>query len=158
MNNVILEQWKFFATVTDGYQKKYYERKLKDAHAIKCVSAHDVFTPQELERIFAYCQIEKRMCFRTAYRLANLFPDRVKYVEGEVTIFNGALGIEHAWNLVDGEHYVDLTFEFALQEDVTKEVYVALGEYDVDMIRDVACETQIYGDVWNHLSIKQIKK
>jgi len=158
MNNVILEQWKFFATVTDGYQKKYYERKLKDAHAIKCVSAHDVFTPQELERIFIYCQIEKKMCFRTAYRLANLFPDRVKYVEGEVTIFNGALGTEHAWNFVDGEHYVDLTFEFALKEDVTKETYVALKEYDVDVISKVAARNQVYGNVYGTLFADWVKQ
>lgn len=158
MSNTIMEQWKFFATITDGYQRAYYERKLKDAHEIKCVSARDVFTPQELERIFLYCQIEKRMCYRTAYRLANLFPDRVKYVEGEATIPKFGFGIEHAWNLVDDEHYVDLTLEFALERDVTNETYVALGEYNVDVIRKVAADTQIYGNVYNQLFIKKYYK
>lgn len=158
MSNTIMEQWKFFATITDGYQRAYYERKLKDAHEIKCVSARDVFTPQELERIFLYCQIEKRMCYRTAYRLANLFPDRVKYVEGEATIPKFGFGVEHAWNLVDGEHYVDLTFEYALHEDVTKEQYVALSAYDVDTIRSVAARNQVYGNVYGTLFADWVKQ
>ena len=156
-NNIIFEHWRTFARMTDGRQKDFFVQKTKDGHTVKCVSALDVFTKDELRRIKTYCQIEPKMCYRTAYKLANLFPERVKYVEGEVTIFNGGLGIEHAWNLVDGEHYVDLTLEFALREDVTKETYVALGEYEVDVIREIASETKIYGNVYNELFIKKTK-
>lgn len=73
-------------------QQEYFQQKIKDGHVTKCVSARDVFTPAEMKRINQYCQIEPKMCYRTAYRLANLFPDRIKYVEGEVTIFNGGNG------------------------------------------------------------------
>ena len=154
-NNIIFEHWRSFAKLSGGMQRKFFERKVRDGHTVKCVSAEDVFTHDELSRIIRYCNIEPKMCYRTAYRLANLFQNRVKYVEGEVTIFNGGLGIDHAWNLVDGEHYVDLTFEYALHEDVTRETYVALGEYDVDTIRDIAAKTQMYGNVYNELFINE---
>lgn len=153
-NNIIFEQWRTFAKLTSGLQKRFYERKIHDGLSVKCVSAKDVFTEDELEKIKRYCMIEPKMCYRTAYLLTNLFPNRVEYVEGETTIFNGGYSVEHAWNLVDGEHYVDLTFEFALERDVTHETYVALGEYHVDVIRRVASETQVYGNVYNHLFIK----
>lgn len=155
-NNVIFRHWETWLNLASEKQRKYFQKKLKDGHTVKCVSVKDVFTEDEMAKIKRYCMIEKHMCFRTAYRLSNLFPDRVKYVEGEVTVLNGGLGIEHAWNLVDGKHYVDLTFELALKEDVTKETYVALGEYNVDTIRDVACKTMVYGGVYDRLFIDDI--
>ena len=157
-NNIIFEHWRKFALLSSDKQQKYFRRKIKDGHTVKCVSARDVFTDDELRKIHAYCMIEPKMCYRTAFRLTNLFPDRVKYVEGEVTIFNGGIGIDHAWNLVDGTHYVDLTFELALGEDVTRETYVALGEYDTDVIRDVAVKTQTYGNVYNELYLDKMNK
>ena len=157
-NNIIFAHWSSFAKLTSGLQQAFFKQKIRDGHMVKCVASRDVFTEDELKKIRRYCMIEPKMCYRTAYRLTHLFPDRVKYVEGEVTIFNGGFGVEHAWNLVDGQHYVDLTFEYALGEDVTKETYVALGEYDVDAIREVAAETQVYGNVYNELFIKNNKK
>lgn len=157
-NNVIFQKWKTFATLTNERQREYFKQKMKDGHTIKCVSIRDVFTDEEIKQIKSYCMVEQNMCFRTAYRLTNIFPKRVKYVEGEVTIFNGALGIEHAWNLVDGCHYIDLTFELALSRDVTKETYVALGAYDVHDISKVAGDTQVYGGVYDYLLIKKIKE
>ena len=101
---------------------------------------------------------EKRMCFKNAHMLTCLFPDRVKYVEGEVTICGGGIGIEHAWNLVDGEHYVDLTFELALGEDVTKEGYVMLGSYDSKTLRRVTHKTGYYGGIYNQLYLDALNK
>ena len=158
-NNVIFRNWETFSKVTSERQSKYFKRKLKAGHTIKCVSIHDVFTKDEIaHKIIPYCRIEKNMCFSNAYHLTELFPDRVKYVEGEVVVLNGGLGIEHAWNLVDGEHYVDLTFELALGEDVTKEVYVALGEYTPDVMRKVAYKTLVYGGVYDWLYMDEMKK
>ena len=154
-NNIIFENWRMFATLTDGLQKAFYDQKIKDGHVVKCVSVNDVFTKDELSKIRDYCMLEPKQCFRTSYKLANLFPKRVKYIEGEVTILNGGIGIDHAWNLVDGTHYVDLTFELALNEEVTRKTYVAIGEYDVDTIRDVAFNTRVYGGVYNNLFLKK---
>lgn len=157
-NNVIYRHWETWSKITNERQSEYFKRKIEAGHTIKCVSIGDVFTEDEIDKIKRYCMVEKKQCFKNAFRLTLLFPNRVKYVEGEVTILNGGLGIEHAWNLVDGEHYVDLTFELALNEDVTKETYVALGEYDVDVIRGIACETMVYGGVYDHLFLKEFSK
>ena len=157
-NNVVFQHWDAWSKLASKMQSNYFKRKLKVGRTVKCVSVYDVFTKDEIAKIKRYCMIEQHMCYRTAYRLANLFPERVKYIEGEVVILNGGLSIEHAWNLVDGEHYVDLTFELALKENVTDRTYVALGEYNVDVIRDVACETHVYGGVYDKLYFDEIKK
>lgn len=157
MTNAITEGWRMCAEFTSGHQRDYYKSMLKDANEVRCVSAEDVFTKKELEQVMAYCKIEPKMCYRTAFLLSNLFPERVRYVEGEVAMLNGAIGIPHAWNLVDGTHYVDLTFEYALHEDVTKKTYVMVGNYDVDVVRDVALETGLYGNVYNELFLRKIK-
>jgi hypothetical protein len=60
--------------------------------------------------------------------------------------------------LVDGEHYVDLTFELALGEDVTKEGYVALGAYDAKTLRRVTRKTGYYGGIYNQLYLDAKKK
>lgn len=157
MGNVTINHWNAFATLCSGKQSAYYKEKISCARECSCVSFKDVFTKDEVSDILSYCRLEKRQCYMNATRLAMLFPDRVKYVEGEVAILNGALSIEHAWNLVDGVFYVDLTFEHVLGEDVTKLSYVSIGAYDVDTIRNVAVETGVYGGVFNHLYIKKIK-
>ena len=158
-NNVIFRHWETFSKIANGRHSEYFKRKVEVGHTIKCVSIYDVFTKDEIEnKIIPYCRIEKKMCFSNAYHLTTLFPDRVKYVEGEVAILNGGLGIEHAWNLVDDTHYVDLTFELALGEDVTKGVYVSLGEYTPDVMRKVACKTLVYGGVYDWLYINETKK
>ena len=151
--DVIYRNWGTFRELMkdNKYAVKYYGQKIKDGHDAVCVPLLDVFTKAEVKQIMTYVRPEQKMCFMNAYRLANLFQQRVKYVEGEVTILNGGIGIEHAWNLVDGEHDVDLTFEVALGEDVRKEAYVAIGEYDVDTIRRVAVDTRVYGGVYDYL-------
>lgn len=122
------------------------------------VRLEDVFSKEEIELIKMAVRPEKRMCFKNAHILTCLFPDRVKYVEGEVTICGVGIGIEHAWNLVDGEHYVDLTFELALCEDVTKEGYVMLGSYDAKTLRRVTHKTGYYGGIYNQLYLDALNK
>lgn len=156
-DNIIFEHWRVFRDISSKKRQAYFDKKIKDGHTIKCVSIKDIFTSDEINIIKNFCQIEPKMCFRTAYRLTQLLPERVKYVEGEVTILNGGLGIEHAWNLIDDKYYVDLTFELALGEDVTKETYVALGEYDFDVIHETACDIRIYGSVYDYRYWKEIK-
>jgi hypothetical protein len=60
--------------------------------------------------------------------------------------------------LVDGEHYVDLTFELALGEDVTKEGYVMLGAYDAKTLRRVTNKTGYYGGIYNELLLEDYNK
>lgn len=157
--DAIFEGWRMFAKLTKGQlQGKFFEKKLKDGKNITCVPLNEVFDTVDIELIKLAVHPEKRMCFKNAHMLTMLFPNRVKYVEGEVTILNGGLGIEHAWNLVDNEHYVDLTFELALGNDVTQEGYVALGTYDARTLRRVTHKTGYYGGVYNQLYLDAVKK
>ena len=157
--DAIFMAWRTYKTLTQGQkQSDFFAQKLKDGKIVTCVRLEDVFSKEEIELIKMAVRPEKRMCFKNAHILTSIFPERVKYVEGEVTILNGGLGIEHAWNLVDGEHYVDLTFELALGEDVTKEGYVMLGAYDAKTLRRVTHKTGYYGGIYNQLYLDALNK
>ena len=157
--DAIFMAWRTYKTLTQGQkQSDFFAQKLKDGKIVTCVRLEDVFSEEEIELIKMAVRPEKRMCFKNAHILTSLFPDRVKYVEGEVTICGGGIGIEHAWNLVDGEHYVDLTFELALGEDVTKEGYVMLGTYDAKTLRRVTHKTGYYGGIYNQLYLDALNK
>lgn len=157
--DAIFMAWRTYKTLTQGQkQSDFFAQKLKDGKIVTCVRLEDVFSKEEIELIKMAVRPEKRMCFKNAHILTSIFPERVKYVEGEVTILNGGLGIEHAWNLVDGEHYVDLTFELALGEDVTKEGYVMLGAYDANTLRRVTRKTGYYGGIYNQLYLDALNK
>ena len=154
--NVIVTQLRQFSELCSGRQKMFYEQQLRDVHKVQCVSIHDVFDATEIYRIKRYVKPEPRMCYRNAHLLTALFPDRVQYIEGYVAIFNGGWGIEHAWNKV-GDVYVDVTFEMALNEDPTKELYMALGTYNLATITEVTSETGYYGSIYNHRIINILK-
>lgn len=154
--NAILTQTEYFAKVCDGLQKKFYEQQLQDYHEVKCVRLSEVFTKEEICTIKMVVKPKKKECYRTAHLLTALFPDRVQYVEGQVAIFNGAFGIEHAWNKVDGK-YVDVTFELALGEKPEEELYMALGEYNLTTITMVTSETGYYGSIYNERFINANK-
>ena len=157
--DAIFMAWRTYKKLTQGQkQSDFFAQKLKDGKIVTCVRLEDVFSEEEIEVIKQVVRPEKRMCFKNAHILTSLFPDRVKYVEGEVTICGGGIGIEHAWNLVDGEHYVDLTFELALGEDVTKEGYVMLGAYDAKTLRRVTHKTGYYGGIYNQLYLDALNK
>ena len=157
--DAIFMAWRTYKTLTQGQkQSDFFAQKLKDGKIVTCVRLEDVFSEEEIEVIKQVVRPEKRMCFKNAHILTSIFPDRVKYVEGEVTICGGGIGIEHAWNLVDGEHYVDLTFELALGEDVTKEGYVMLGAYDAKTLRRVTHKTGYYGGIYNQLYLDALNK
>lgn len=161
MNNTdaIFMAWRTYKTLTHGQkQSDFFAKKLKDGKIVTCVPLCEVFDEKEIEVIKQVVRPEKRMCYKNAHMLTSLFPNRVKYVEGEVTICGGGIGIEHAWNLVDGEHYVDLTFELALGNDVTKEGYVALGAYDAKTLRRVTNKTGYYGGIYGQLYLDALNK
>lgn len=157
--DAIFMAWRTYNTLTQGQkQSDFFAQKLKDGKIVTCVPLCEVFDAKEIDVIKQVVRPEKRMCFKNAHILTSLFPDRVKYVEGEVTICSGGIGIEHAWNFVDGEHYVDLTFELALGEDVTKEGYVMLGAYDAKTLRRVTHKTGYYGGIYNQLYLDALNK
>ena len=155
--NAIVTQTKKYAELCSGRQKAFYEQQLKDLHRIRCVSVNDVFMKDEIKLIRKCVKPQPKLCYKNAHLLTALFPDRVQYTEGYVTIFNGGFGIEHAWNKVGGV-YIDITFEMALKKDPTKELYMALGTYNLTTITQVTSETGYYGSIYNQRLINLLKQ
>lgn len=153
-NNFIITQTEHFVKVCGGMQKAFFEKQLKDFHEVRCVSISDVFSKDEMRLIKSVVKPKKKECYRNAHLLTLLFKDRVKYVEGKVAICGGVLGIDHAWNKV-GDKYIDVTFEMVLNNDPTKELYMSLGEYDLETITSITSETGYYGGIYNQLFINQ---
>lgn len=136
-----------------GTQKKYYQQVLDSAKEIDVVLLNEVFTKEEIRDIKRYARPEKKMCYKNATLLMQLFPDKVKYVEGRVSVCG--LGIDHAFNKV-GDKYIDVTFELCLREDVRCHDYISIGEYDIDTVAKVIVETKQYGNVFKSLLLKSI--
>jgi hypothetical protein len=153
--NAIITQLKQFASLGSDRQRAFYEQELKDLHKVQVVSVHDVFTQDEIRRIKKIVRPLPRMCYRNAHLMVELFPDKCQYVEGFTTIFNGGFPIEHAWNKV-GNVYVDVTYEMALEQDVKKELYMALGAYNLMTITQAISETGYYGGIYTHRYIKTL--
>ena len=129
-------------------QTEYYKTMSADAKGVKCVSVHEVFTNSEVFDILAIIKPRKGQCYRNAALLTELFPDRCRYVEGFG--WNGFFKVEHAFNCVDGK-YVDITWELALNEDVTKLPYVALIDAELDeILKDISDHGNITGDYYIH--------
>lgn len=151
--NAIITQLRRFALLGSDRQKAYYEQQLKDIYEVNVVKLSDAFTNEEIANIKNIVRPQPRMCYKNSHRLVELFPDKCQYVEGFTTILNG-IPIEHAWNKVK-DFYVDITFELALDIDVTKELYMALGVYDLSTITKQVSETCYFGGVYNYLYSKK---
>lgn len=91
-------------------------------------------------------------CYRNAHLLCEAFPDRFKYCEGKVNV---PIPIDHAFNSVD-DVYIDITFEFALNENPSVYEYVVFGEYDAQTIHNAVLETGYYGEIyrWSYYNKK----
>lgn len=107
--------------------------------------AADVFSDYELKIIRDVLKPQKQQCYRNAHLLCQLFPERVRYCEGKTNAF---IPIDHAFNRV-GDKYVDITFEFALNDpDLLGYEYVVFGEYDLPEIERMTKKTGYYGDIY----------
>lgn len=132
-----------------------YQQMNKDAKPVKISLLKDVFTPQTIDTIKRQIQPKIKECYKNATLLAYLFPEAVQYVEGYMTI-DKKLPVEHAFNLVNGKYYVDVTKELALGESPCEELYVALGEWNFNEVEDVLFKTQVYGGIYQNKVIQTI--
>lgn len=128
-------------------QKAYYEELLKVAKPVKIVRASDVLEDYELEYIQHVIKPKQRRCYKNAHLLCEAFPDRIMYCEGKANV---PFTIDHAFNKV-GDAYIDITFEFAFNEDPSIYEYVSFGEYNAETIRRVTNKTGYYGEIYKHL-------
>ena len=83
-----------------------------------------------------------------------IVPGTVRYCEGKTFAF---IPIEHAFNRV-GDKYVDITFEFALQDaELLEHEYVVFGEYDLRTLERIIRKTGYYGDIYRNIYIERVK-
>lgn len=147
MESVIIEEMRAFLRLgLPERQRKYFADTIDVAKRVEVVPAADVFNEREIELIRRVVRPEVKGCYRNAHLLTLLFPDRVRYVEGKV---HTVIPIDHAFNKV-GEKYVDITFEFALNENQTQWEYVAFGEYTADVIQTIVKQTGYYGEIYRY--------
>ena len=152
----LIEDINAFAVLASGNQQKYYQDLLKVVEPVKMVSIKEVFSPDEIAKIKRLVRPKKKMCYRNAHLLTCLFPDKVKYVDGRVEVWNTGFPIDHAFNKI-GDKYVDITFEMVWGEDVTKYDYIKFGEYDIDQVEHVSEKTGYYGECYKYYWMQENK-
>lgn len=156
MESMIIEEMRAFLKLgLNPKQEKYFADTIAVAKRVEVVRAADVFNDYELKIIRDALQPQKQQCYRNAHLLCEIFPERVTYCEGKT--FCGFFPIDHAFNRV-GDKYVDITFEFALNNDPTGYEYVVFGDYTLEQIQRVTEETEYYGDVYRFMYIQGIKE
>lgn len=156
MESVIIEEMRAFLRLDlPDRQRQYFTDTIAVAKRVEVVKAADVFDEREIELIRrTVCQAVKE-CYKNAHLLTLLFPDRVQYVEGKTNVF---IPIDHAFNRV-GDKYVDITFEFALNDaELTEYEYVVFGEYDLQTIERITEATGFYGDIYRNVYIERLKR
>lgn len=144
-----------FAALTSGIQQEYYLDLLGIVHPVEVVSIQEVFTQDEIKKIKRYVRPKKKMCYMNSHKLTDLFPDKVRYIEGRFSFLG--LPIDHAFNRV-GDKYIDITVELALKENVSEHEYIAYAEYDSEQIFEAAIETGYYGDYYKYYWLKEKKR
>ena len=152
-----LTQYKFIASVSSGMQKEYYESVVKDAKDVKISSIYDVFTEEEIERIKSRVHPKKKQCYANSYHLctAGLLGYNILYCEGFTEVCG--IPIEHAFNKVN-DLYVDITLELAVGDDVKKNDYVLIGEYQPDKALELMAERGVYGGCYQENFIRTHKE
>lgn len=151
--NPIIEELKAMANFDwPEYQKDYFVKMAADAKPVQCVSIREVFTLSEIRIIEQVLQPKAHQCYRNAALLTELFPGRVKYVEGFG--WDKYFKIDHAFNRV-GDKYIDITWEMVLKENVNELPYVSLIEADSDaLLADICAHNNITGDYYRHKYIE----
>lgn len=155
MDSVIINELRKWKQLTlNPKQQQYFDDLLAVAKVVEVVRLSDVFNDREIEQIRRIVRPEIKGCYRNSHLLTLLFPDRVRYVEGQT--YTGFFCIDHAFNRV-GDKYVDITFELALNDDPTGYEYVTFAEYPAATIAEVCDRTGYYGEVYRTLYVERLK-
>lgn len=140
-----IKMLRMFATLTKGSKQcKHYKNLIRDAREVKVVSYKDVLTKEQIEWVENVMKPKRGECYKNATLLAHKF--NLEYVEGQS--YN-VIPIDHAFNRV-GDKYIDVTYEFALKEDVTKNEYITFGIYDIGKVIDICLKTGVYGGIYEY--------
>lgn len=154
--NTFLTQYKFIASHTDGFQKEFYEKMVKDAKPVKITPLNEVFTEDEIKIIKQRVRPKKKQCYKNAYHMCSETGfDDILYCEGFMSTFG--IPIEHAFNKV-GDVYVDITMELALKESPSNTEYIVLGEYDENVALRAMAVEGYYGNVYRQMFLNTHEK
>lgn len=151
--SVLVEELKNLASMTSGKQHDCMVKMIGDATDVEVCSIHDVFSDEEIRKIRRKVKPKAKECYKNAFLLTELFPEKVQYVEGKFTCMK-FVSLEHAWNKV-GDKYVDITMEMALKRNPKDEEYMSLGCYSYGEILDVAMKLGYYGEVYFNKNINK---
>lgn len=150
-DSTLISQLKQMATLTkNSDQGQFYQSKVDAAKDVKVQPMAEVLTQEQI-RVIRCLAIRKKGCYRNAYLIALAL--NCEYVEGQMLFY---FGIDHAFNKIR-DKYFDATKEIALGENPSETEYITIGEWDWQTVYDVITEAGKYGDVYNHLYIKQLK-
>ena len=144
MVNTLIEEIQGWAKLCTGKQRKFYRDMLEVAKPVEVVRAVDVLTPEQMYYLLHVVNPRPKHCYRNAYLLAAAFPDEIQYCECKVAI---PFGIDHAINKI-GDSYIDITFEFALEDCPERYDYVVIGEWEFKEVRRMVRKTGMYGDMY----------
>ena len=127
MDNTLIEEIQGWAKLCTGKQREFYRDMLEAAKPVEVVRAVDVLTPEQMDYLLHVVNPIPKHCYRNAYLLAEAFPNEIQYCECKVAI---PFGIDHAINKI-GDSYIDITFEFALEDCPERYDYVVIGEWEL---------------------------
>lgn len=155
MESIILSELDSILSLGLPKRQKEYFQYLKESHKkVQCCLLTEVFTAEEIQLIKKVVRPKPKQCYKNAAKLVELFPNKVKYVEGKVMKW---FPMEHAFNLVDGK-YVDLTFELVLKDKEVPELeYASFLELDYSETIEFMFSTRAYGE-WIQKSFENSKQ
>lgn len=136
----ILKELKDYEQSCSNNQKAFARKMIKDAKAVKCVPASEVLSDFVIEFIKRSLKPRARECYKNAHLLTAVFPE-IEYVEGKLA---SPLCMDHAFNKFN-DKYIDITLEFAINDDVTLYDYISLGEFKAEEISVISQKTGVYG-------------
>lgn len=155
--NPIMEELKLWSELEwmDKPQREFFVKMYHDAKPVKVSSVNEVFSSDEIQLIKDVVAPKKHQCYRNALLLAELFPDKCKYVEGFG--YGKIIRVEHAFNRI-GDKYVDITWEMVLNDDTQTIPYVSLIEADFDEVcDDLTKHGNITGEYYRHKYIEALE-
>lgn len=152
--NPLIEEIQSWAKSCTGEEREFYRDMLEVAKPVEVVRAADVLTTEQMDYLLHVVNPIPNRCYRNAYLLAEAFPDEIQYCECKVAI---PFGIDHAINKI-GDSYIDITFEFALEECPGMFDYVVIGEWEFDEVRRMVRKTGMYGDIYAQTYSESHKK
>lgn len=169
-----------FASITSGYQQKYFKRRLECLEKVRVVPMSELFDKWTVDHLRRFGGYRKKECYSNALHTAELL-DRidevtlmgktvrnpeVRYVEGYLLTLG--LPIDHAFNKI-GDWYFDVTMDL-LHGRVDGDSYWTVGEWGYSEALRIMGDNGYYGvsstrcsgspatRTWNSWTMKKIYK